>query len=153
MEDNKKWKPYTQKRGWETFCCLCSRIYVRLCYLMYFGNVAVSLLKFPLITEKHPIRGLERQSSSQQGLQVRIIKQLPASLVNLLFHALHLMDIICFQHLLLTYNSFQRSFLSSGFLAICRMIQCGISAATTTFRSIKHLGTGLSMQANDTGNS
>lgn len=33
------------------------------------------------------------------------------------------------------------------------MIQCGINAGTTTLRSINHSGTGLAMQANDTGNS
>lgn len=71
--------------------------------------------------------------------------------MNLLFHTLCLMDIICFQHLLLTYDSFQRSFLSSGFLAIGRM--SGINAGTTTFRSINHSSTGLAMQAKDTGNS
>lgn len=60
------------------------------------------------------------------------------------------MDIICFQHLLLTYDSFQRSFLSSDFLAVCRMIQCGINAGTTTFRSINH--SGLAVQAKDAGN-
>lgn len=43
--DNKRWKSYSLEWGWEAYCCLYSRIYVRLYYFMYFENVYSQLVK------------------------------------------------------------------------------------------------------------